>query len=254
MRTNFLVAGFLFESICFSQSQVGTSATSQVTNDDLAKIQFDFASGTKVIFAAKDTSKPDTIAVMFCSVNSASLDEVLIHVDTGSDIRFSRDSRSQFSGSAGDSVLVFTVKLDWAKFENLCDFKIIRIRAGSRFYILDQSMRKTLDRFHQHFLDPQNVGPEDYDKAPEVLSKTEPIYPQPALRAGLEGTVVLKVWVNSQGEIHKIVVLKTDAEIFNQAAVDAAGKWTFAPAYLRGKPISVWVTIPFLFRLGEHSH
>jgi len=44
--------------------------------------------------------------------------------------------------------------------------------------------------------------------------------------------------------------LKSDAELFNQPAIDAAMKWKFTPAIMNNGPVAVWVSIPFKFRLN----
>jgi protein TonB len=88
-----------------------------------------------------------------------------------------------------------------------------------------------------------------YEKEPTVVRKIEPKYPEIALRAGLEGNVFLKVWVDKEGKVRKAVILKSDAEIFNQAAQSAALQWVFTPAVMQKGPVSVWVSIPFRFRL-----
>jgi protein TonB len=90
-----------------------------------------------------------------------------------------------------------------------------------------------------------------YEKEPVVVRKVDPKYPEIALRAGLEGNVYLKVWVDKEGKVRKAVVLKSDAEIFNQAAMDAAQQWVFTPAVMQKGPVSVWVSIPFRFRLSN---
>jgi periplasmic protein TonB len=88
-----------------------------------------------------------------------------------------------------------------------------------------------------------------YEKEPTVVRKVEPKYPEIALRAGLEGNVFLKVWVTKEGKVREAVILKSDAEIFNQAAIDAAMQWVFTPAVMQKGPVAVWVSIPFRFRL-----
>lgn len=88
-----------------------------------------------------------------------------------------------------------------------------------------------------------------YEKEPTVVKKVEPKYPEIALRAGLEGNVFLKVWVTKEGKVKEAVILKSDAEIFNQAAKDAAMQWVFTPAVMQKGPVAVWVSIPFRFRL-----
>ncbi len=88
-----------------------------------------------------------------------------------------------------------------------------------------------------------------YEKEPTVVKKIDPKYPEIALRAGLEGNVYVKVWVDKEGKVRKVVVLKSDAEIFNEAAIEAAKQWVFTPAVMQKGPVSVWVSIPFRFRL-----
>jgi protein TonB len=88
-----------------------------------------------------------------------------------------------------------------------------------------------------------------YEKAPEPIKQVTPKYPDLATRAGLEGTVWVKIWVDKEGKARKAVVLKSDAEIFNQPAVDAAMQWVFTPAMMKNGPVSVWVSIPFRFKL-----
>jgi protein TonB len=88
-----------------------------------------------------------------------------------------------------------------------------------------------------------------YEKEPTVVKKVEPKYPELALRAGLEGNVFVKVWVDKEGKVRKVVTLKSDAEIFVSAAEEAAKQWVFTPAVMQKGPVSVWVSIPFRFRL-----
>jgi protein TonB len=88
-----------------------------------------------------------------------------------------------------------------------------------------------------------------YEKGPEPVNKPQPTYPEIALKAGMEGTVWVKVWVDKEGKPKKVTILKSDAEIFNEAAVEAAWKWVFTPAMMNNGPVAVNVTIPFRFKL-----
>ena len=97
-----------------------------------------------------------------------------------------------------------------------------------------------------------DVAPPDfvpYEKEPTVVKRVEPKYPDLALRAGLEGNVFVKVWVDKEGKVRKVVLLKSDAPIFEDAAIGAAKQWVFTPAVMQKGPVSVWVSIPFRFRL-----
>jgi protein TonB len=89
------------------------------------------------------------------------------------------------------------------------------------------------------------------EKEPVVVKKVEPKYPELAMRAGLEGKVWVKIWVDKEGKAKQVIVMKSDAEIFNEPAVEAAKQFVFTPAYMNNGPVSVWVSVPFKFRLAD---
>ena len=90
---------------------------------------------------------------------------------------------------------------------------------------------------------------EPYERPPGVVRQVPPKYPDLATRAGLEGTVWVKIWVDKVGRPRKAVVQKSDALIFNEPATEAAMQWVFTPAMMKNGPVSVWVSIPFRFKL-----
>ncbi len=87
------------------------------------------------------------------------------------------------------------------------------------------------------------------EKMPEIVVQVKPVYPDLAIRANLEGRVWVRILVSREGKPKKAVVAKSDAEIFNQAAIDAAMKYSFTPALQNNKPVAVWVVVPFKFEL-----
>jgi len=87
------------------------------------------------------------------------------------------------------------------------------------------------------------------EKLPEIVVQAKPVYPDLAIRANLEGRVWVKILVSKEGKPKKAVVVKSDAEIFNQSAIDAAMKYAFTPALQNHKPVAVWVVVPFKFEL-----
>jgi protein TonB len=89
------------------------------------------------------------------------------------------------------------------------------------------------------------------EKEPVVVKKVEPKYPELAMRAGLEGKVWVKIWVDKEGKPKQVVILKSDAEIFNEPSVEAAKQFVFTPAYMNNGPVSVWVSVPFKFKLAD---
>jgi periplasmic protein TonB len=100
----------------------------------------------------------------------------------------------------------------------------------------------------------EDAPPADFvpvEKEPVPIKRVEPKYPELAMRAGLEGKVWVKIWVDKEGKPRQVVVLKSDAEIFNEPAVEAAKQWLFTPAYMNNGPVAVWVSIPFRFKLAD---
>ncbi len=88
------------------------------------------------------------------------------------------------------------------------------------------------------------------EKAPIPINRVNPLYPELARRAAVEGIVYINLWITKEGKVKKAEISKSTSDIFNQAALDAAVQWTFTPAIMNNGPVSVWVTVPFKFRLN----
>ncbi len=89
------------------------------------------------------------------------------------------------------------------------------------------------------------------ERHPEVLTMVTPTYPSIALRAGLEGKVWVKIWVNKEGKVRDVVLISSDSDVFTEAAIEAARQCVFRPAYMSAGPVAVWVFMPFRFTLKE---
>lgn len=89
------------------------------------------------------------------------------------------------------------------------------------------------------------------EKQPVPVKQVNPDYPEFARRIGAEGTVWVKIWVDKEGKARKAVVLKSENEMFNESATKAAMQWVFTPAVMNNGPVSVWVSVPFRFKLNK---
>ena len=74
-------------------------------------------------------------------------------------------------------------------------------------------------------------------------------YPEIAKRAGVEGKVFIRAFVDETGTVVSAEVVKGIGGGCDEAALDAILKTKFTPGKQRGKPIKVQVTVPVLFRL-----
>jgi TonB family protein len=89
------------------------------------------------------------------------------------------------------------------------------------------------------------------ERPPEVVMTSVPEYPELAKRISLEGSVTINVLVDKEGKVKKALLMKSTDDLFTQAALEAAKKWIFTPAIMNGKPVQVWVAIPFRFHLAK---
>jgi TonB family protein len=75
-----------------------------------------------------------------------------------------------------------------------------------------------------------------------------PVYPEVARQAGVEGDVVLRVYVSSSGRVTDLRVLD-GAPILARAAVEAVQQWQYQAPRMNGRPASVVTTLVVSFRL-----
>ncbi len=91
-----------------------------------------------------------------------------------------------------------------------------------------------------------------YDEPPRVRHRVEPEYPAAARAQGAEGTVVIHVNVDPQGQILRAWVATASApEILIDAALDAVYQFEFLPGAQRGVNVPCTVAIPFHFSLKQ---
>ena len=101
-----------------------------------------------------------------------------------------------------------------------------------------------------------SAAPPDFvnvDQMPKIISQSIPVYPEKAKKAGIEGRVIVKLWIDTKGDVRKAILLKSTDEIFDKPSLDAAMKYRFSPAVYRDSPVSVWVVIPFTYKLKPDS-
>ena len=118
----------------------------------------------------------------------------------------------------------------------------------------------TLDEFNLDEFDawgappPPPEGPRvkfiPYDDPPVPLTPIRPKYPEIAQEAGIEGTVVVQVFVDDRGRVKDTVILKGIPNTgLDEAATVAIRAVRFRPARQRERAVGVWISIPVNFRL-----
>jgi TonB family protein len=94
--------------------------------------------------------------------------------------------------------------------------------------------------------EPLRVGGEI--KPPRKVKDAKPVYPPEAKSAKKQGTVILEVVISREGKVTSVKVVRS-LPMLDQAAVEAAQQWLYAPTMVSGKPASVVMTVALNFAL-----
>ena len=86
------------------------------------------------------------------------------------------------------------------------------------------------------------------EELPEAITKAQPVYPDLAREAGVDGTVMVQALVGKDGKVKDTRVVKSIA-MLDGAAEAAVKQWVFKPALSNNKPVAVWVAVPVKFTL-----
>lgn len=113
-------------------------------------------------------------------------------------------------------------------------------------------------------------GPPEIETAPEILDFTEfqaqfkggmdawytylknnLTYPKQAQKLGIEGTVIVRFVINTDGSIQDVEVVRSLDSVLDKAAIDViqnSPEWN--PAVHHGRPVRARMTIPIKFKLN----
>ncbi len=87
---------------------------------------------------------------------------------------------------------------------------------------------------------------------PKMTKSVDPVYPEVARKAQVEGIVILEARTDEKGEVREVKVLRS-IPLLDQAAIDAVKQWKYEPFVLKGKAVGVifTVTVRFTLKSGD---
>lgn len=94
------------------------------------------------------------------------------------------------------------------------------------------------------------------DLAPQVktegylVKKVNPVYPQMARAAGIQGPVELQLHVTPEGKVDSVQRVSGQPMLAN-AAIDAVKQWRYEPAKINGRPVEMQTKIRLNFALNH---
>ena len=88
-----------------------------------------------------------------------------------------------------------------------------------------------------------------------LIRSDRPQYPQIARKEGWEGTVVLRLTIDSEGGVEKVTTQKSSGfSTLDESAMESVKAWRFDPAKDGEFPISSAVDLPIRFDLEEYGN
>ncbi len=84
--------------------------------------------------------------------------------------------------------------------------------------------------------------------APRKIHNVAPVYPQVAVIARVEGTVVIEAVISATGTVQDARVVRS-VPLLDLAALEAVLQWVFTPTRLNGEPVPVILTVNVEFKL-----
>jgi len=84
----------------------------------------------------------------------------------------------------------------------------------------------------------------------EVTNRVEPEYTPQASAAGLQGSVILYLEVNPEGELQQAQVIQSLGLGLDEKAIEAVQQWGFKPAMKDGRPVGVAESAEVSFHLS----
>lgn len=95
---------------------------------------------------------------------------------------------------------------------------------------------------------PPVITPARFDAA--YLANPAPEYPLLARRLGEAGRVLLRVFVNAEGDAERVELAQSSGSSrLDHAALAAVRRWRFEPAKEGRLPVACWVQVPIVFDL-----
>jgi protein TonB len=84
---------------------------------------------------------------------------------------------------------------------------------------------------------------------PQLLERVQPQYPEIAVRARFECTVILEALIGRTGEVLDIKILRGCGLGLDEAALDAVYQWRYTPTTVNGRPVEVIANVTVRFEL-----
>jgi protein TonB len=87
------------------------------------------------------------------------------------------------------------------------------------------------------------------DQGPVLLNNPQPRYTEEARKNKIQGTVLVRVLIGSDGQVKRVTVTRGLPDGLDEQAIQAAYQLRFKPAMKSGQPVSFWKPVAIEFNL-----
>jgi TonB family protein len=99
-------------------------------------------------------------------------------------------------------------------------------------------------------LKPLRIG--ENMQVPVKTHNVNPVYPQDAQDAGVQGVVSIEAIIDAEGRVEDARIVRS-IPLLDQAALDAVRQWEYMPTLLNGQPVPVLMTMTVNFTLSKEG-
>ena len=135
--------------------------------------------------------------------------------------------------------------------------------AGSRLIFANSQPESTIERADYKLLEipaqdkkepeqEQKKSEKKDIKPPKLVTEVDPVYPDEARKAGIEGIVVVEATTDETGHVKSVRVLRS-VPMLDQAAIDAVKQWVYEPMVINGEPKGIVFTTTVRFSLDSEG-
>lgn len=131
---------------------------------------------------------------------------------------------------------------------------VAALKGAANRHVVRTSLPPTTSGASRRTLQAATGGAAQTQTSVGVLRRIHPLYPLIAKKSGWEGTVLVRVTVETNGRASQVDVSRSSGhKVLDAAAVKAIKRWTFRPARDGNIPIRSVVVIPLKFSLKERG-
>ncbi len=208
--------------------------------------------GENVQIIIAEANNPQDVGEIFGEISDAKTGKFIMSARVslpGTEMVVATHDKGQFFiGNIPPGVYTLEVSRDGFKNKKLENVEVSALRTSRVDVKLEPVLVSNKSRLPEDFV-PFDVPPQPVGGFAQIQKNL--VYPQSAINAGIQGKVYIDINFDEKGQIVDTKIAQSLNKECDQAAINAIKAVKWEPAKNDGKPVSVWITIPVVFKLHD---